>query len=275
MTITANATAGDDAITLTFGGTPTAAFTETFDIEIPASILTGGKGLLVTENPDARWDINADDETASYTITAQANKGGTITPSGKVTVRSGASQKFTMQADAGYRIADIAVDGKSIGKESSYTFNNVTANHSITASFEKVADTVTVTLDANGGELKGQASIDVVKGGPLGEIAAPTRALHIFIGWYTRKSGGEQVTAETVINQSMTIYAQWGQTAYVETKSSNLHLRNTAGMNGKVLAKYPNGTKLAVIGEKGDWYHVIVKDRTGWMHKRYVRLEKK
>ncbi len=73
----------------------------------------------------------------TYKITASAGTGGTISPSGTITVNKGASQKFTITPDSGYSIKDVLVDGKSQGKISSYTFTNVTSDHQIYASFEK------------------------------------------------------------------------------------------------------------------------------------------
>ena len=71
-----------------------------------------------------------------YTITAQASEGGTITPNGEVSVREGASQTFEIKAASGYEIADVLVDGQSVGVVETYTFENVTAAHTISASFK-------------------------------------------------------------------------------------------------------------------------------------------
>lgn len=70
-----------------------------------------------------------------YTITASAGTGGTITPSGAVSVFDGSSQSFTVMADSGYEIADVKVDGASVGAQTSHTFSNVTATHTIAATF--------------------------------------------------------------------------------------------------------------------------------------------
>jgi hypothetical protein len=75
----------------------------------------------------------------TYTITASAGTGGTISPSGSVTVSQGASQTFAIAASSGYQIAGVTVDGTSVGLVSSYTFSNVTANHTIAATFVPAA----------------------------------------------------------------------------------------------------------------------------------------
>ena len=77
-----------------------------------------------------------------YTITATAGEGGSITPTGAVSVKEGASQTFAIAAQEGYAIADVLVDGQSVGAVDSYTFENVTANHTIAALFTKTASDV-------------------------------------------------------------------------------------------------------------------------------------
>jgi len=75
---------------------------------------------------------------ASFIINATAGTNGTITPSGAVSVASGTNQSFSISANSGYTISDVVVDGSSLGAITSYTFNNVTAAHTITASFQAV-----------------------------------------------------------------------------------------------------------------------------------------
>jgi len=70
-----------------------------------------------------------------YTITASAGTGGTISPSGAVTVYSGKNQTFTITPNTGYAIAGVLVDGVDNGKINTYTFSNVTANHTISVTF--------------------------------------------------------------------------------------------------------------------------------------------
>ena len=63
---------------------------------------------------------------STSTITATAGINGSITPLGDVPVTQGADQTFTIIPDTGYHIADVLVDGSSVGGVSSYTFTNVT-----------------------------------------------------------------------------------------------------------------------------------------------------
>ncbi len=71
----------------------------------------------------------------SYTITASAGPNGSINPSGAVSVAYGASQLFNITPSPGYAVGDVLVDSVSVGAVSSYTFTNVTANHTISATF--------------------------------------------------------------------------------------------------------------------------------------------
>lgn len=72
----------------------------------------------------------------TYTITASAGNGGSISPSGKVSVNSGNDKAFTITADNGYRIKDVLVDGKSVGAVAFYSFEKVRTNHTISVVFE-------------------------------------------------------------------------------------------------------------------------------------------
>lgn len=73
----------------------------------------------------------------NYTIKATAGAGGSISPSGNVSVREGGDQTFTITPDKGYAVANVKIDGKSIGAVKSYTFENVSSPHTIEAIFVK------------------------------------------------------------------------------------------------------------------------------------------
>lgn len=81
--------------------------------------------------------------TIHYIIEAEAGRGGDISPDGRVSVSRGSDKTFRITADEGYEIADVIVDGESVGAVSSYTFENVRKNHTISVTFqeaEQVAD---------------------------------------------------------------------------------------------------------------------------------------
>ena len=72
-----------------------------------------------------------------HTIKATAGTNGSISPSGWTSVRDGRDQTFTITPDKGYAVANVLVDGKSVGAVKSYTFKNVTKDHTIEAIFMK------------------------------------------------------------------------------------------------------------------------------------------
>ncbi|SBW00614.1 exported hypothetical protein [uncultured Eubacteriales bacterium] len=75
----------------------------------------------------------------TYAITATAGTGGSISPSGSTSVTEGNNKTYTITANSGYKIADVKVDGSSIGAASTYTFSNVTSGHTISATFASAA----------------------------------------------------------------------------------------------------------------------------------------
>ena len=120
--------------------------TVTFDIEV----VKPGDGMIVITSPEKRDGLDGKGPGIDYfiispknvvldkfAITATAGKGGTITTEdltdGKIT--EGESATFTITPNSGYEIADVKVDGNSVGKKTSYTFSDVDKAHKIEATF--------------------------------------------------------------------------------------------------------------------------------------------
>ena len=109
--------------------------------------LTGDNNLTVTipkgstgnRSYTAHWRYNGGGSSgySYYTIKATAGTGGSISPSGNVSVREGRDQTFTITPDKGYALANVKIDGKSIGAVKSYTFENVRRTHTIEVIFMK------------------------------------------------------------------------------------------------------------------------------------------
>ena len=77
-----------------------------------------------------------------FTITATADNGGTIAPTGATKVYKGTSKAFTITPNAGYHVDSLTVDGTAVNVVTEYTFSDVTANHTIAVTFAKDAMTV-------------------------------------------------------------------------------------------------------------------------------------
>lgn len=78
-------------------------------------------------------------EPTTFTITASAGQGGSISPSGAVSVAKDENQTFTITPSENYEIEDVKVDNQSVGKKTEYTFENVTKAHTIAATFTEKA----------------------------------------------------------------------------------------------------------------------------------------
>ena len=94
--------------------------------------------VTFTETDEGGDDDNDDDDDGGITyltITATAGEGGSISPDGRVQVAYDRNKSFIIQADEGYELADVLVDGRSVGAVGRYTFEKVHKNHTITAVF--------------------------------------------------------------------------------------------------------------------------------------------
>ncbi|HXB03047.1 MAG TPA: carbohydrate-binding protein, partial [Opitutaceae bacterium] len=111
--------------------------TVTANVTLPA-----GQQIL-TLNQDTGggiWNINYASfaqQTPTFTITASAGSGGSISPSGGVVVNQGANKSFTITPNSGFNVSSVTVDGANQGAITSYTFSNVQANHTISAAFQQ------------------------------------------------------------------------------------------------------------------------------------------
>lgn len=116
-------------------------------VEFDIVVTEAGEGTLILQPVDNSGAPQLDKleitpknvAVESYDITATAGEGGTITAEGladgKVSVTEGESATFTITANDGYEVSDVKVDGTSVGKRTSYTFESVTAAHTIEATF--------------------------------------------------------------------------------------------------------------------------------------------
>lgn len=111
----------------------------------------GTYNVSLTANNEWGSDTSYKTITATgLTITASSGPNGAVTPSGVTTVSYGATPTYTITPDAGYHVADVLVDGTSVGAVTSYTFPPVTTNKTISATFAINTYTITASSGANG-----------------------------------------------------------------------------------------------------------------------------
>jgi uncharacterized repeat protein (TIGR02543 family) len=157
-----------------------------------------------------------------FQITASAGEGGSISPAGASAVTSGDSLTCRISPDNGYEIADVTVDGSSVGTPASYTFSSVTADHTIRASFRQITtpggggtggsgttgtDRYTLSFETNGGRAIGSVTAD---SGTVIDLTdyIPVRTGFDFDGWYSNTSLTRPVSS-VKLTQDTTVYASW------------------------------------------------------------------
>ena len=121
--------------------------------------LAAGSSSIFAGTSEGIWRLNSID-IDSFTITADALEGGTIWPEGEITVYETTSQTFTITPLPGHAISSVIVDGNSVGAVSTYTFTNITENHTISVTFETAPFIITASA-TNGGLISPSGSVEV------------------------------------------------------------------------------------------------------------------
>jgi hypothetical protein len=156
---------------------------------------------------------------AGWTVAASAGANGTITPSGAVVVPDGATPAFTIAPATGYYVADVLVNGVSVGAVTNYTFPAVHANQTIAASFAINTYTLNVTVTGPGsvGKSPDQATYDY---GTLVTLTATPTGGANFVGWSgDTTASGNPLTLVMNANRSLT--ATFGLHTYVWNKTAS------------------------------------------------------
>ena len=127
-----------ESFTITVDADATYVNTSSFT-DIPAGYELAWTGDLPIVDGAVRVELRPIEEPvpATYTITASAENGGSISPNGTTTVNEGDDLTFTIRANSNYDIDEVYVDGKSVGSVSRYTFSDVSEDHTIRATFTR------------------------------------------------------------------------------------------------------------------------------------------
>ena len=162
QTFTASASGGTGTLTYQWylNGSPVGVDSNTYIFSGSA----GSYSVTCTVTDSAFMPASATSNAVSVTvnqltITVTQGANGVIAP-GTITVNYGGSQTFTITPNTGYYIASLSVDGSPVTAASSYTFSNIQASHTITATFAINTYTITVTQGANGVIAPGTTTVD-------------------------------------------------------------------------------------------------------------------
>ena len=178
-------------------------------------------------------DCDKNDEKKTYTLTYNAN-GGSVSPKNK-SLNEGASYgNLPTPTRSGYTFDGWFTSASGGNKVSSSTI--IKANTTIYAHWTKnetpaQVKTYTLTYNANGGSVS-PASKTLNEGASYGNLPTPTRSGYTFDGWFTEINGGSKVSANTLINGNITIYAHWTEIPQ-DNGTISLNARNICLVKGQ------------------------------------------
>ncbi|MCM2681379.1 Ig-like domain-containing protein [Echinimonas agarilytica] len=87
-------------------------------------------------DPNTTYNINFTTEGNIYTVFSSANAGGILSPAGNLPTPEGMDRYINIVPDAGYRIADVQIDGQSVGAKQLVLLKNVQRDYNVTVHFE-------------------------------------------------------------------------------------------------------------------------------------------
>ncbi len=174
-------------VTVNYGASQTFTITPASGYQVSSVVVDGTSVGAVTtytfSNVKANHTISATFNVDPFTITPTAGSNGTISPAAPVTVNSGASQIFTITPAIGYQVSSVLVDGTSVGAVTTYTFSDVTANHTISASFATAP-----VADAGPNQYHGRGVKTTLNGSNSTDVGGPGIASYLWA-----QTGGKSV----------------------------------------------------------------------------------
>jgi len=199
-----------------------------------------------------------------YTITASAGPGGNINPSGAIPVNHGEDKTFTITPNTGYHITNVLVDGVSQGAISSYTFYNIVASHTITASFAINQYELTINIEGQGTTNPGEGTYEYDEGYSVRITATPSEG-YLFSHWTGDVTGSDNPII-VIMNSDKTVTAQ-----FTPENQEYILTINTVGEGTLTkdpdLATYTNGTNVTLTATPNDNNHIFhhwTGDTTGY-----------
>ena len=276
----------------TFSVTPDDCY-EIGDVTVNGTEITLDENNSYTiNNVTTEQTINVTFNRITYTITASAGNGGTITPYGNVEVNCGESKTFIIEANEGYEIENVVVDGQNQGAITSYTFENVTeAGHSIEATFNEIivvpecnaATNLTAQVESYGVVLTWNAaenaiSYEIYRNGERISTETNTSAIdlqgHEGDTYYiitNCANGGTSDASETATAEAEAVCnAVTDLTARVESYGIVLSWNAAENAisyeiyrNGERISTETNTSSIDLQGSEGDTYYIITNCANG------------
>jgi len=200
--------------------------------------------------------FNSDLAADTYTINATADSNGLISPSGNIIVNYGSNQTFTITPDTGYHIKDVLVDNVSIDSVSTYTFESVKANHTISATFEIDTHALNVTVSGNANVTKNPDQINYDYGAVVTLTATPDTGWH-FVGWSGDATGSDNPLIVTM-DSNKNITALFEINTYTINATAVDH--GTISPSGDIVINYGDNQTFIITGDAGYVINQIIVD---------------
>jgi uncharacterized repeat protein (TIGR02543 family) len=265
------------SITIEPAEDPFVAVTDITDV--PASATAGApltlSGTVAPQNATSKtlaWSLKSAGETGAIvsgdTFTASAAGTATVT----ATIANGAAQGATFTKDFTITVASsVLPDDKG---------NDVTKPAPVT---------IKITFNANGGKVSGKTKLvkSVKRDAKLGKLKAPTRKGYTFKGWYTKKSGGKKISANTKATKDISYYAQWKKAEpkekvrYGKVVATAVYVRRIPSLHinlAPVVGHLKRGQTFKIQsfldnpGTRTDWYTFKYKGKTRYVYAKYIKI---
>ncbi|MDD4395513.1 MAG: hypothetical protein PHQ33_06485, partial [Bacteroidales bacterium] len=230
--------------TVTFQFTPETGY-QISDVIVDNTTHWGAISSYTFENIRDFHQISVIFSPITFTITASANTGGTISPSGISTVNYGDNQSYVITALEGYLLDSVLIDGvpyPTIDPETiTYLFSDVQANHTIQAYFSikkfivKTTHSIGGTWQIAGGTVVGQDSIQVTYGEDL--LCTPMPAAGYQVADIVLNSNHLGALPSYTI-QNITAH----QILHVAFDTLSYHFRTITYGNGDITPSNPSST---------------------------------
>ena len=193
------------------------------------------------------------DTAVTHTITASAGIGGVITPAGQIKVNDGKTQTFTVAADSGYRILSVEGCGGTL-TGSIFTTGAITADCSVTATFEKLVFAVTTSV-GQGGRISPR-SAGVSKGTIVAFTLTPDAGYRISS---VSGCGGSLVGSvyEAVITADCTVAASFEKDSAGVTRTITASAGPGGGIVPSGLVTVNDGGTKAFVITTNNGYHLV------------------
>ncbi|MEH7451392.1 S8 family serine peptidase [Gottfriedia acidiceleris] len=134
----------------TYKITPNTGF-EIGSVKVDGQEVTVTNGQYTFTNVTKNHSIDVTFKQIVHIITATAGTNGTISPNGRITANYGTNQTYKITPYDGFEVATFKVDGVDAQlTNNTYTFTNVTKDHTINVTFKQIVHTITAAAGSNG-----------------------------------------------------------------------------------------------------------------------------